>query len=77
MNSSIEAIEAVSDGILVEFQGGVRCYFSAEFLLDNINRGSNRVFLEYDPTPNQMAQLSELSIASFSPFLTIASTHEN
>jgi hypothetical protein len=51
MNQLIRAVDVVSDGLLVEFQGGVRCYFSADFLLENLNQGSNRIFLDYDPTP--------------------------
>jgi hypothetical protein len=57
MNRVIEAVEAVSDGVVVEFQGGTRCYFSAEFLLQNIDHGSNRIFLDYDPTPAYVPDL--------------------
>jgi hypothetical protein len=63
MNRLIRETGVVSDGIVVEFQGGLRCYFSADFLLDNINRGSNRVFLDYDPTPGQPFELSEVPAA--------------
>jgi hypothetical protein len=51
MHPMIQAIDAVSDGIVVTFVNGPRCYFSAEFLMANMNRGSNHVFLSYDPTP--------------------------
>ncbi len=60
MNRLIQKTNVVSDGIVVEFQGGLRCYFSADFLLDNLNRGSNRVFLDYDPTPGQRFELPEM-----------------
>jgi hypothetical protein len=60
MNRLIRETNVVSDGIIVEFQGGVRCYFSADFLLDNINRGSNRVFLDYDPTPGQRFEMAKM-----------------
>ena len=60
MNRLIRETTVVSDGIVVEFQGGVRCYFSADFLLDHINCGSNRVFLDYDPTPAKPFELPEV-----------------
>jgi hypothetical protein len=60
MNRLIHETGVVSDGIVVEFQGGLRCYFSADFLLDHINRGSNRVFLDYDPSPKQRFELPEM-----------------
>jgi hypothetical protein len=60
MNRLIRETSVVSDGIVVEFQGGVRCYFSADFLLDNMNRGSNCVFLDYDPTPGQPFEVPEM-----------------
>jgi hypothetical protein len=63
MNRLIRETSVVSDGIVVEFQGGLRCYFSADFLLDNINRGSNRVFLDYDPTPSQRFEVPEMPAA--------------
>jgi hypothetical protein len=63
MNRLIRETSVVSDGVVVEFQGGVRCYFSADFLLDHINRGSNRIFLDYDPTPSQPYELPEMPAA--------------
>jgi hypothetical protein len=61
MNRLIRETRVVSDGIVVEFQGGLRCYFSADFLLDHVDRGSNRVFLDYDPTPRQRFELPEMA----------------
>jgi hypothetical protein len=76
MNRIIKETEAVSDGIVVEFAGGIRCYFSANFLLQNVNRGSNRVFLDYDPTPAEIPDL--LSTPSFSRDASLArSIREN
>jgi hypothetical protein len=60
MNRLIRETSVVSDGIIVEFQGGVRCYFSADFLLEHVNRGSNRAFLDYDPTPSQRFEMPEM-----------------
>jgi hypothetical protein len=67
MNCLIHQTSAVSDGIVVEFQGGLRCYFSANFLLENLNSGSNRVFLDYDPTPRQFLELPEIPAAVLNP----------
>jgi hypothetical protein len=63
MNQLIHEATVVSDGVVIEFQGGLRCYFSADFLLDNINRGSNRVFLDYDPTPKTSFELPDVPAA--------------
>jgi hypothetical protein len=63
MNRLIRETSVVSDGIVVEFQGGLRCYFPADFLLDHINLGSNRVFLDYDPTPRQRFEFPEIPAA--------------
>lgn len=71
MNRLIHETSVVSDGIVVEFQGGLRCYFSADFLLDNINRGSNRVFLDYDPTPKQRFELPEVHGALLSRDISV------
>lgn len=64
MNHLIHEATVVSDGVVIEFQGGLRCYFSADFLLENINRGSNRVFLDYDPTPKGGFKVPESATAS-------------
>lgn len=64
MNHLIHEASVVSDGIFIEFQGGLRCYFSADFLLEHINRGSNRVFLDYDPTPKVRLEAASAPVLS-------------
>jgi hypothetical protein len=76
MNPVIKTIQAVSDGIVVEFHGGIRCYFSAAFLLQNVNRGSNHIFLDYDPTPLAFPDL--LSPGAFPHSVSLVRpSHEN
>lgn len=70
MNRLIRETAVVSDGIVVEFQGGLRCYFSADFLLENTAYGSNRVFLDYDPTPAQRFKPSVIPAALLNPDLS-------
>ena len=48
MDQPIRSVEVVSDGILVAFSDGTRCYFPASFLLSQVGLGSNQVFLTYD-----------------------------
>ena len=50
MEKPIEAVELVSDGILVRFSDGQLTYFSHEFLRSNIGVGSNQVFLDSSPS---------------------------
>ncbi len=52
MNQIIRNINFVSDGILVEFDGGTHCYYSADFLLANAGSPTNCTFLDHDPTPH-------------------------
>lgn len=49
MNSPIESVQLVSDGILVRFGDGLITYYPQGFLRDHIGRGSNQVFLDHDP----------------------------
>ncbi len=53
MNHVIRNIDFVSDGILVEFDGGQRCYYSADFLIASSNASTNCTFLDHDPTPEE------------------------
>ena len=65
MSNIIQSIDTVSDGIVVEFQGGVSCYYLADFLLAHAASGANRVFLDYDPSPRvQPAEVTLRSLAS-------------
>ena len=48
MDQPIRSVEIISDGILVAFSDGTRCYFPASFLLSQVGVGSNQVFLTYD-----------------------------
>ncbi len=49
MEKPIESVQIVSDGIVVRFSDGILTYFPQGFLRENIGRGSNQVFLDYDP----------------------------
>jgi hypothetical protein len=53
MKSVILNIEFASDGIVVEFDGGTRCYYSANFLLASTDQSTNCAFLDHDPTPEE------------------------
>jgi hypothetical protein len=53
VKQKIEGVHVVSDGIVVEFNGGTHCFFSADFLLDNIKADSNQVLLDYDPSASE------------------------
>ena len=53
MNQPITSVLTVSDGLVVSFRDGYRGYFSAEFLLEHLGSGSNQMFLDYDPTPEE------------------------
>ena len=47
----IENVFQVSDGIMVQFQDGMSCYYSAGFLMESAGTQSNQIFLDYDPSP--------------------------
>ena len=63
MNSPILSIDPVSDGILVQFAGGLHCFYSADFLLANAKHPANCVFLDYDPTPTRAEPSAGLDFA--------------
>ena len=65
----ISRVLLVSDGILVEFASGVRCYFPAEFLLNHLADGSNQVFLDHDPSAAAESALAELPLVAASTAL--------
>ncbi len=73
MSDIIQSIDTVSDGIVVEFQGGVSCYYSADFLLAHTASATNRVFLDYDPTPRVPS--SEVTLRSFASLYPLR-THD-
>ena len=50
MEQPIERVDLVSDGLLVAFSDGTRCYFPAAFLMSQVGLGSNQIFLDYDPS---------------------------
>ena len=50
MDHTILSTESVSDGIMVSFEGGVNCYYSAKFLMAHAGEGSNLIFLDSDPS---------------------------
>ena len=52
----IISVEPVSDGVLVTFEEGLSCYFSASFLWQQIGTGTNQIFLDYDPSPGRPGQ---------------------
>ena len=65
VDNQIRAVSLVSDGIFVEFERGIHCYFSADFLLGNLVTGSNQVFLPYDPSAKrEYDEVDVLSTAS-------------
>ena len=49
VNELVRNVVIVSDGIMVEFGTGECCYYPATFLLDNLLREPNHIFLNYDP----------------------------
>ena len=53
----IDDIDLVSDGIIVHFTDGPSCYFAAGFLRENVGRGTNHIFLDYDPSPEAPVRL--------------------
>ncbi len=58
MDQPILSVSTVSDGLIVAFRNGERGYFSAEFLLEHLGLGSNQMFLDYDPSPKEIAASS-------------------
>ena len=50
MERPIEAVDIVSDGILVRFSDGQLTYFPHEFLRQNTGIGSNQIFLDSSPS---------------------------
>jgi len=54
MKQVILHVDFASDGLLIEFESGTRCYYSADFLLANANQALNCTFLDHDPTPNEI-----------------------
>lgn len=48
--NGIRSVALVSDGILVSFADGTRCYFPASFLEEHIGIGANQIFLDHDPS---------------------------
>ncbi len=51
--NGISSVTLVSDGILVGFRNGMKCYFATAFLKEHIGLGSNQIFVNQDPSSMQ------------------------
>ena len=58
MKQKVHAVTVVSDGIVVEFEMGVSCYFPASFLSNSLMTPGNQVFLTKDPSPPDQGRMS-------------------
>ena len=47
---SVRSVSVVSDGIVIDFPDGTKCYYPASFLLEQIHNSCNQVLLSYDPS---------------------------
>lgn len=52
--NKIHSVTLVSDGILVNFDNGTNCYYPASFLLDNVENGVTHLFLDHDPSAQNL-----------------------
>ncbi len=65
MDLQVRFVNYVSDGIVVTFSNGTHCYFSAQFLMSQVGKGSNQVLTAYDHSESgtSLAQSAVDSIA--------------
>lgn len=55
----------VSDGIVVDFVNGTKCYFPASFLLESTTREGNQLLLGYDPSETSGIQADMPPVEEF------------
>ena len=60
----VKSVSLVSDGIVIDFPDGTKCYYPTSFLLGQIHNSCNQLLLGYDPsrydldvTPQMPAEL--------------------
>jgi hypothetical protein len=71
--NTIRKVTIVSDGIVIEFENSVTCYFPANTLYNNRLELKGQIFLNEDPSLPEITPEQKESVASDAQELPISS----